>query len=356
MSTIHRRSGVPDEDRPAAGRVLGGFEQRLLHELLITVAERNAAGDDPLSHPALPQGATGRTGARPRSLRTRWLLLPAASAVVAAGVAIALLATSGSPSGRGAGPGSGQRAVSFGPGTTVAGVLRNAALAALRLPDSAPQPDQFVYVQQYSKTTKGDADGLGTGLFQNWLSVDGSRIGLWRESAAGSPPYSLDQRTIACANGKEIGPGVLKNFSCTPQPAYFPDMPTSPAALRGYLMKQFDPGDSGHFAQTTGVLDDALDLLAGGYLSPAQQAALYELLAQTPGLTLVPTVTDVTGQTGVGIRGQMDKGMINTVIFSRGTYRFLGENTIGLIGPVKGWSDGWVLQNVAIVDHPGQLP
>ena len=42
-------------------------------------------------------------------------------------------------------------------------------------------------------------------------------------------------------------------------------------------------------------------MITTSYLTPAQHAAIYRLLAQTPGLTVVPHVTNMKGQTGVGV-------------------------------------------------------
>ena len=79
--------------------------------------------------------------------------------------------------------------------------------------------------------------------------------------------------------------------------AYRPGMPTSPAALGAYLHRILfvDPADSG------GLLVQTERMITTGYLTPAQQAAIFRLLAQTPGLTVVPHVTNVKGQTGVGV-------------------------------------------------------
>jgi len=134
--------------------------------------------------------------------------------------------------------------------------------------------------------------------------------------------------------------------------AYQPAMPTSPRALRGYLHKLFglDPGDSG------GLLTNIETMMTTSYLTPAQRAALYRLLAQTRGLTVVPHVTNVKGQTGVGVRSGVYKGSIYTIIFSRTTYTPLGMNWRGVAGPMQGTRNGEVLLKTAIVSNIGPLP
>ena len=100
--------------------------------------------------------------------------------------------------------------------------------------------------------------------------------------------------------GKPVGQPVQDDKQlCTPAvaAAYRPGMPTSPAALGAYLHRILfvDPADSG------GLLVQTERMITTGYLTPAQQAAIFRLLAQTPGLTVVPHVTNVKGQTGVGV-------------------------------------------------------
>jgi len=93
------------------------------------------------------------------------------------------------------------------------------------------------------------------------------------------------------------------------------------------------------------------------YLLPKQKAALYQVLAQTPGLTVVPRVTNMMGTAGIGIRSDAtDKGSIYTMIFNPRTYAPLGMNWTGVSAPVKGISGGEVLLDIAIVNRLGQRP
>jgi len=71
--------------------------------------------------------------------------------------------------------------------------------------------------------------------------------------------------------------------------------------------------------------------MSRAWLLPMQQAALYEVLAQTPGPTVVPRVTNVMGVAGIGIRSDVaDKGSIDTMIFDPRTYAPLGMNWTGV--------------------------
>jgi DNA-directed RNA polymerase specialized sigma24 family protein len=163
----------------------------------------------------------------------------------------------------------------------------------------------------------------------------------------------------ACRDGfwvlKAVGqPAEESRTRCDPAAAaaYQPAMPTAPAALGSYLHKQFglDPGDSG------GLVTQTETMITTGYQTPAQMAAIYRLLAQTSGLTVVAHVTNVRGQTGVGIRSGTWKGSVYTIIFDRRTFAPLGMNWTGVSGPMKGTHNGEVVLKTAIVDSTPPLP
>ncbi len=302
---------------------------------------------------------------RPGRPRARWGLTGAGltAAALAAAVTVAVTVTGGAPgtrpaepAARPAGPaarpaGPAARGASFGPATTVSGVLRNAALAALQLPGGAPLPDQFVYTKLFVSQTP---NGSGAGVQQTWASADGTRLGLQDDGGphdSGALPACRDGSWVI----KPVGqPAEQTKLRCTAaeNAAYQPAMPTSVGALRGYLHKLFGlwPGDAG------GLLTNIETMMTTSYLTPVQRAALYRLLAQTPGLTVVPHVTNVRGQAGVGIRSGVDKGSIYTIIFSRSTYAPLGMNWTGVAGPMKGTRNGEVLLKVAIVSNIPPLP
>ena len=290
--------------------------------------------------------------ARPRQPRTRWALagtglVAAAAAAIVAAYTLAPAAGTPSASPRASITPTVSPPIHFGPATTPSEVLRNAALAALELPAGAPAPGQFVYTKLYRQ------QATGAGVIRTWASANGTRLGLQHADVnqSGALP--------ACRNGfwitKPVGqPAEQTKVHCNPtdNAAYQPSMPTSPAALRSYLHQQFglDPGDSG------GLLTNIETMLTTNYVTPAQRAALYRLLAQTPGLALVRQVTNVRGQSGVGVRSGIWKGSIYTIIFDRATFAPLGMNWTGVTGPMKGTRGGEVVLQTAIVDDTPLLP
>lgn len=141
--------------------------------------------------------------------------------------------------------------------------------------------------------------------------------------------------------------GPVVTMPCIAQPAFFSAMPTTASAMPGYL------------ARAQGVrLNDINDeakvvesIFQSDYLLPAQQAALYEFLATTPGLTLERNVKDVTGRPGIGV-GWSFEGSKAVLIFDPRTYALLGMTTRGEQGQVGG--DALLL--MAITNQVGQEP
>ena len=141
--------------------------------------------------------------------------------------------------------------------------------------------------------------------------------------------------------------GPVVTEPCTPQPAFFPAMPTTASAMPAYL------------AKTQGVrlndLNDVAKVVEGmfqsDYLLPAQRAALYEFLATAPGLTLERNVKDITGRPGIGV-GWSFEGSKAMLIFDPSTYTLLGVTTWGEQGQVGGAA----LLQMAITNQAGQQP
>ena len=222
--------------------------------------------------------------------------------------------------------------------TTAASVLHRAALAALRLPARTPQPDQFVYVEW--------ANGVRTRqLYQAWLSVDGTRNGLIRSGGRSS----VDP---GCHHGHQAG---QHGYSCVPAPAFLPGMPATPRGVLRYLEKTYGLG-LGTGKKSLDRLGTTVDgLLSFTYLLPRQRAALYELLAQTPGFTVVPHAADVIGRQGIGVSWALPRRGDIIIIFDRRTYAELGLIAKGS-GKDRNYEFGRALLKIAIVSKTGQLP
>ena len=307
---------------------------------------------------------TGRHAARSGRRLTshgRRILLPVVAGASAAGL-VAGLIIAAQPGARPA-PAVGGRPSSSGSPTSVPGsvenahltawkVLDNAAAAALARPDITPRPDQLLYVK-LRITGSGPSDGIS----QYWLSIDGKRNGLQEVGSLGS---SVQE---GCIDGQQEvdtaakGPGYRGPSSapCTAVPAYLPGLPTSPGALLSYLERTQGVG-VGKPGLPANALINSLGkevdgLFTNDWLSPAQQAALYRLVAQTPGTSLVRHVNDAVGRPGVGVQW-IYQGLATVLIFDPRTYAYLGMTAQN----GDGTNSGTALLKTGIVDQVNQLP
>jgi hypothetical protein len=296
--------------------------------------------------------AERRSRSRPVAASGRWrgwlALAGTAAAALAAGAAGLLIATaaSGTHPGRPVGAAGGAR---VRVDATAASVLHRAALAALRLPAAAPRPDQFVYVE-WANGIRADH------LFQAWLSVDGTRNGLIRSGGKDVvEPGCRDRDGHRAGQNQGSSRGSAASYSCPPAPAFLPGMPASPRGVLRYLEKTYGvrPGTSHKSLDRLGQSVDGL--LTFTYLLPRQRAALYELLAQTPGFSVVPDAADPTGRRGIGVSWHYGGGIKMIIIFDRRTYAELGLIVQGS-GKYRQYRDGRAVFKIAIVSRRGQLP
>jgi hypothetical protein len=212
---------------------------------------------------------------------------------------------------------------------TAAQFLNHAAATVARQnPAAPPRPNQFVYTE--NKTVNGH-------MYQAWLSANGKQAGL--------------------VNGARL-PGCAQLLCRLENAGYLPSLPTQPAALLRYLtrIRLINPGPA---ANDIGKAVD--QLMATRYLRPDQRAALFRLLAHTPGFTIVPNARDAIGRTGVAIQWRGGGGTAEIIVNPK-TYAYLGDRTTpaaGYAGEIpkgqKGY-DGYALIKLAIVDHAGQQP
>ncbi|MGH3420092.1 MAG: CU044_5270 family protein [Streptosporangiaceae bacterium] len=239
-------------------------------------------------------------------------------------------------------------------------LLEHAAAAALREPVVVPRDDQFVYTKLV---------GPGGVAELSWLSVDGTRNGLTE-----SPMNGKLQKTVqlGCVNGSRTMrtpgrdgkpikgghkpiiaktpvpmDGPVVTVPCTPERAFFPDMPTTAAAMGPYLerIQGIRLNDLNDLSKTVG------EMLQSDYILPAQRAALYRFLATTPGLTVDRHVRDVSGRLGIGVVWRF-YGSRAMNIFDPRTFAYLGMTTWGEQGQVGGAA----LVQTAVVDRAGELP
>jgi hypothetical protein len=323
----------------------------------------------------ISRGAGSRAGVRGRRVPAAWsarrLTLSAAAvaaAAVAAGATVLVIVPSRGPA---APPRTRPPATLPAPGRSAPGLhatvnvaaarfFRHAATVTLQLPANPPGPDQFVYTQ-----TKG-ASGVNAGRL--WLSAEGNRDGLVQnpgQAAAVLPTCTVAQAQVP----RKSPPGMLypRMIHCAEEAGYIPAMPTDPRNLLAYLIKigvadapprprSPQAASPGWFANDLGKCLDYL--MQTTYLLPAQQAALFDLMAQTPGFTVVSGARDAIGRIGVAVRWTYE-GAPAEIIFNPVSYAYMGDRTWpapGFHGPGADAYDGAALVKMAFVNQAGQLP
>jgi hypothetical protein len=224
--------------------------------------------------------------------------------------------------------------------------LRQAAHAVLTAPtfseQSAVVPQENQYV--YSETE----DPSGT-LYQEWLSTNGDRPAVVR---------------YVSSSGEVVPPGVMSNPPCTAAQSgqsgcvsvagYLPDLPTDSTALLAYLNQIGVTDTNLADANTPGWVDNDLAkgvmyLMQSCYLLPAQQSAVFTLMSQTAGFTIVPNMADAIGRVGVGVEWNFE-GDSGALIFNPTTYALLGVRTWPGPPDVNAPYDGDALLGISIVD------
>jgi hypothetical protein len=218
--------------------------------------------------------------------------------------------------------------------------LRRAAHAVLTAPTFNEQSGVIPQANQYVYSETEDPSGT---LYQLWESTNGNLPALHR---------------YVSSTGELIAPGMVSNAACTvaqsesepeqsaciPEAGYLPDLPTDPTTLQAYL-NQIDP---------PGQIDNDLsmgitNLMQTCYLLPAQRSALFTLMAQTPGFTIVPNMADAIGRVGVGVEWNFE-GDSGALIFNPTTYALLGLRTWPGPPILSAPYDGDALLGISIVN------
>ncbi len=238
--------------------------------------------------PARARLMAGLTAERPQKSRKR--LIVSAATVVGLAAAITGVVAFGGLESVGVAP----------PEAEAAAFLHEAADAVRVLPATPPLPGQFVYTR--SETTEGAREA--------WHSADGEHDGMIRQQGADIPlPGCKDGRMRVMRGDYDMG----MTEPCDPSPAYR-RLPTDTAGMRAYLKGK--PNDFDillHFA------------IQERYVSPQSMAALFEVMADYPGLEIVEDATDGAGRHGVGLTWEQPADQQEvTLVFDPETHAFLG--------------------------------
>ncbi|MGH3215706.1 MAG: CU044_5270 family protein, partial [Trebonia sp.] len=234
------------------------------------------------------------------------------------------------------------------PPYTLDGFLTAAASAARAGNAQLPRPDQAYYTKQVSQwTSNGSHHIQGCVLSWNLYPLSGRGVGI------------TDLYRLACSSPQHELPGLARAAARWPslfQSGYlYPALgalPDEPAALRSALYAASGLGPAHWGMESSYTADEVVFTLAGRLLeaplSGTLRAAVYQVIAGLPGVTLVRNATDVTGRRGVGIEMTLPspkgppslQGTNGTIelIISPATYQFLGMDTDSAIFQTQ-WAD-----------------
>jgi hypothetical protein len=289
-----------------------------------------------------------RVAARARSRRGLTLGAAAATAVaVACGVTFAVSA--GAPptvpashhDERAHSNGGGANQPVTVPATLTAVQFLTQAAAATRHEHAVvPAADQFIY-------------SAGAGSNGAW----------WRtwESVNGSQPSVTDLSTGGWGTSTACTEAQAESTGCTPT-GFLPDFPVSANAVMPYLVRLEQASASVPSSQDppNWLANDTGKAVAGllqfVYLLPTQQAAVFQMLAQTPGFKIVRDAVDAQGRSGVGIYW-FYQGSGAMIVFDPVTYQFMGFGTwpVGAV-PANGQVPPAVGRVVSAPDGMTQTP
>jgi hypothetical protein len=294
------QEGFPDPDREQIARA----------RLAVT---RGVAAPPPFRAPQAPR------------TRRRWAIATALATVSAALVlALPAIIPNGAPG---------------GPQTAAARVLSHAALVAARQPtDPQPQPGQYVHTKSKSFGTMLWIPGRGNANFfttvpmtrEAWIGPDGSgRI----VTVEGEPTFPTPGDSAAWkASGMSLFRARSTDETFKPGELHYLDLanlPTDPVEL-GTLIenRKIEGGPPGDW-ETFAIIGD---LLSETYTHPELRSALYQVVADLPGVELVGDVKDPIGRDGVAV-AYTHAGARAELIFDPDTSQLLAEQEV-MVDPV----------------------
>lgn len=210
---------------------------------------------------------------------------------------------------------------------TAGGILNDAAAELSAEPAwTAPQPQQFFYVQTTQAST--------------WTSVSGTRAGRGRTS---------DGRVVfvpGCDGGQIVSTGQSGACTLSDVPHYLSDAPTTPSQWDAYL-ERMAPGSRADNAQGKIIVQ----VLHQDLIAPKAAAALLRYTARCPGLHAI-AVKPVGGKNLVGVTcTSMTNGSYGLVFDAR-SHAFLG-----FVGVSSSGQQNWpaeIIQKTALVAALGQ--
>jgi hypothetical protein len=239
--------------------------------------------------------------------------------------------------------------------------------------DTAPRPDQFVFVetrQQYEScrivTSECRLDPPSTRRV--WMSADGTHDGRIEQMVAGRP---MSATMPGCRNGVQIEDAYKKTKDgsaerkgkvtrpCTPAPADRSRLPADPQAMRSHLYAQSAGGRS----REELMFKAAGEVSMEAYVPAKVRKALFAATSRIAGVTRDRKAVDPAGRRTVGLAfiSPVD-GIRREYFFDPKTYQYLGVRDVATraipdMRTTKGEVTGSAaVLRLVVVDRVGQLP
>ena len=301
-------------------KVLADLEPARLDQIAEQAWARNRAGDlaraaaDSLPYPA------PRRGPRHLPARSARPILLAGGISVAAAAAVAAVALAG-----------GTPAIKPGPPSADQGTARSFLLASAQIARTAPPATgAYWYTREraaeptdpLSKSRKVFLRGISyVATSENWAGQTGGRSIVdeklsfkFASTAARAKWRAMGKPALATAAGTDTAPATSSYqmaFRWGPgrglTMARFQRLPTTPAALRSYLERSWNraPDQAAVSGSPRPSFSNYLfqwaDAVLTGPATPGTRAAMYQLLAQRPGMKIISPVTDPLGRAAVAV-------------------------------------------------------
>jgi hypothetical protein len=332
---------------PAAPDLPAAVRDAARATLLAEIATEPAAGTIP-GRATVPGSRRRATVLRSRRL-VRWGIAGAALAAAAASAAImlpsVLAGSPARPAPGGPGPGGHQH-------LTARAVLLRAAQATAAIPDLHPRPDQFIYTDSVSRYVTQHNRLIVT---RAWLSADGMHGGLILQRWASGKRWYHGFGQPDCLTLPHSNWNYKAN--CPLPPAYVTNLPRTVKAMKRVLLRSAATGQGTPPAAGAimGIISDTYQ-----FLVPHRASALmFQALSQIKGVRVLDHATTLAGRTGVAVAAyDPSQGTLDELIFDPKTYLYIGDSQIALNSKSmpKGTVNGNAVQQIAVVDKPGQLP
>ena len=296
-----------------------------------------------------PVPGSRRRAAVPRSRRlVRWGIAGAALLAVAAGAAIILPSVLAGPSPSPA-PSS-SPAPRQHPPATAAAVLLRAARATAAVPDLHPRADQFIYTQSVSRYVTQHNRLFVT---RAWLTVDGWHGGLILQRWASGTRWYHGFGQPDCGTLPHSNWNYKAN--CPLPPAYVTNLPRTVKAMKRYLLSSRDP----RIPPAVSAMQVITSTLYQDLVPHRNSALMFQALGQIKGIRVIDHATTLAGRKGIGVAAyDPSRGTLDELIFDPKTYLYIGDSEIALNSTYmpKGTVNGNAVEQIAVVNKPGQLP